>query len=221
MKILGFIMGNKILTAVVVIAVVAALYFGATSYAEWEEGAPELTILVHITDVETQEIVTQNFNLGKETYSPLTAYTAQFPALDPIKEYTLGIDVILTPDSDGVANGGFGNEILATGEPIRQLDGSSPPAFPETIVTSGTQTTISSGTYETYKRGVGDYPLLRGQDFDGASLFFTISVTGLNAEGAYSVGTTEGTITLEEGERGTIIITVDDIDTNATPVGGG
>ena len=215
MKILGFIMQNKVLTAVIAIFLVGALYFSVAGFGDWNEGAPELNITVSIVNLDANSASVEDFNVGPDVdgkVEPLTLYNADFPAVDPNAHYSVSISIDITPDADGTSqttiNAMGGGGVFQ----IRLADGTAP-IVPDMPVSVGVPNTITFGPYSTIYNGA-EYVSILGSDLDSSMFIFNVAISGINADGAYSLGTTEGTITIIEGAQGIINIGVDNIQTN-------
>lgn len=211
--------------ALLIGAIVFSVYFASEG---WEDGAPEASVTVTIQEIngemQTFEGTVEIKKIEGNTASvmrPATAYTADIPALNPNGVYKISFVLTATFDTNGEAisqlSGTMGN-----GHPATWDSKSDREILSDIETTSQNQASVfefespSDGIdrYYTHYYDGSVYQLIRGSNVDGSVFDLTVEAEGINTEGAWSVGTTSATITIQEGTQGTITITIDNIETN-------
>ena len=205
---------------IAIMAVVGMFYY---SQGEWVDGAPRMVITATIEDSQTGDTWTATFdineNFSPQTVVPMTAVTADVPAVNPNGIYTIGFLVMARVDGDAdiraemTGTMGNGHPTYIEAQQDRDKIAEIIPAIANDPVTF-----FQSKTPWTYYYDGVSFHTILGSTIDGSVFELGVTAEGYNSEGAWSVGSTDVTIPINVGETGTINITIDSIDTNVTEV---
>ena len=194
MKILGFIMGNKVLTAVIAIILVAALYFSVAGVgSDWEAGAPEMTIQVEIHEVGSVGVIDLgSVGVGDRSaldaaIKPASTFVADVDPLLPGSLYTISITAsVIIQATSSEERGDFTTSLViggTTGDGYTYVGHSTQ----DIIVSHNTETFISStDPLSTWYISFGDPPVaVTGMVIDGSVITVSVIATS-NTGGVYT-----------------------------------
>jgi len=228
MKIMSLIMKNKlvILIAVLLISIVLLAVAWDLGYILSDDG-DNSTITMTIKEVGTDigwtgtiDIEEQSFLGGAQV--SMTTIGADILALNPNGIYTIDFDLLIITDGDttlrstikGTLGGIPGAGMLGTAYTLNQ-EGKDHMTQSQVEALAGQETEV---TFPAYANGGFEYLYvggvwseIRGSDVDGSVFHLDIEASGYNADGEWSVGTVDADITLNEGEIGTITITIGNV----------
>ena len=236
MKILGFIMQNKILTAVIAIILVVALYFSFSGVSiddiiGGDGDVPTGAVTIGITDVATGSVGTHTIDI--EELSPtaslfgtppvLTTYTQDVWGIEPTSEYTIGFDAMATAIKPADAPDGVslsGNIYMAglAGTPTpNNLEvyagyGNINISSPSTITPWNTTTQYSLSPAFNQLTDGSNVQLIKGENIDGSVFHLTYIIRDDATNGLMYYGVINADILLNVDNDGNVEVIIDNVE---------